>query len=92
MEEFKLKKMWKVRLCTTLATFGLASGAACSAASPFGLATSGSLTWPLTQSPNGTIRNILGGTVFREPIIVKKVPKSVPGKPGLTINPATSLC
>lgn len=31
------------------------------------------------QSPNGTIRNILGGTVFREPIIVKKVPKSVPG-------------
>ncbi|ORY82996.1 isocitrate dehydrogenase [Leucosporidium creatinivorum] len=31
------------------------------------------------KSPNGTIRNILGGTVFREPIIVKKVPKSVPG-------------
>ncbi|SCV74704.1 BQ2448_7733 [Microbotryum intermedium] len=31
------------------------------------------------KSPNGTIRNILGGTVFREPIIVEKVPKSVPG-------------
>lgn len=31
------------------------------------------------QSPNGTIRNILGGTVFREPIIVEKVPKAVPG-------------
>ena len=28
---------------------------------------------------NGTIRNILGGTVFREPILVQKVPKSVPG-------------
>ncbi|GAA5937944.1 NADP-dependent isocitrate dehydrogenase [Sporobolomyces koalae] len=31
------------------------------------------------RSPNGTIRNILGGTVFREPIIVEKVPKAVPG-------------
>ncbi|GAA5982843.1 hypothetical protein JCM10908_006807 [Rhodotorula pacifica] len=31
------------------------------------------------KSPNGTIRNILGGTVFREPIIVEKVPKAVPG-------------
>jgi len=31
------------------------------------------------KSPNGTIRNILGGTVFREPILVEKVPKSVPG-------------
>ncbi|BGO96071.1 Isocitrate dehydrogenase [NADP], mitochondrial precursor (Oxalosuccinate decarboxylase) [Rhodotorula toruloides] len=31
------------------------------------------------KSPNGTIRNILGGTVFREPIIVQKVPKAVPG-------------
>jgi len=31
------------------------------------------------KSPNGTIRNILGGTVFREPILVQKVPKSVPG-------------
>ena len=33
----------------------------------------------LRQSPNGTIRNILGGTVFREPILVQKVPKAVPG-------------
>lgn len=30
-------------------------------------------------SPNGTIRNILGGTVFREPIICKTIPKIVPG-------------
>jgi isocitrate dehydrogenase len=30
-------------------------------------------------SPNGTIRNILGGTVFREPIIMKNVPRIVPG-------------
>lgn len=30
-------------------------------------------------SPNGTIRNILGGTVFREPIICQKVPRLVPG-------------
>lgn len=30
-------------------------------------------------SPNGTIRNILGGTVFREPIICKNIPKIVPG-------------
>ena len=31
------------------------------------------------RSPNGTIRNILGGTVFREPIICNNVPKLVPG-------------
>src|SRR5690554_2097716 len=31
------------------------------------------------KSPNGTIRNILGGTVFREPIIIKNVPRLVPG-------------
>jgi len=31
------------------------------------------------KSPNGTIRNILGGTVFREPIICNNVPKLVPG-------------
>lgn len=30
-------------------------------------------------SPNGTIRNILGGTVFREPILCKNIPKLVPG-------------
>jgi isocitrate dehydrogenase len=32
--------------------------------------------WP---SPNGTIRNILGGVIFREPIICKNVPRLVPG-------------
>jgi len=31
------------------------------------------------RSPNGTIRNVLGGTVFREPIIFKNIPKLVPG-------------
>jgi isocitrate dehydrogenase len=31
------------------------------------------------KSPNGTIRNILGGTIFREPIIIKNVPRLVPG-------------
>ncbi|KAF9525261.1 isocitrate dehydrogenase [Crepidotus variabilis] len=31
------------------------------------------------RSPNGTIRNILGGTVFREPIILSKIPKPIPG-------------
>ncbi len=31
------------------------------------------------RSPNGTIRNILGGTVFREPILIKNVPRLVPG-------------
>jgi isocitrate dehydrogenase len=31
------------------------------------------------RSPNGTIRNILGGTIFREPIICKNIPKLVPG-------------
>ena len=32
----------------------------------------------MLKSPNGTIRNILGGTVFREPIICKNIPKLVP--------------
>ena len=31
------------------------------------------------KSPNGTIRNILGGVVFREPIVIKSVPRLVPG-------------
>src|SRR5215470_9657893 len=30
-------------------------------------------------SPNGTIRNILGGVIFREPIVMKNVPRLVPG-------------
>ena len=34
------------------------------------------------RSPNGTIRNILGGTVFREPILMKNVPRLVPGWTG----------
>src|SRR3569833_4630689 len=31
------------------------------------------------KSPNGTLRNIIGGTIFREPIICKNVPRLVPG-------------
>ena len=31
------------------------------------------------RSPNGTIRNILNGTVFREPIVVENIPKLIPG-------------
>lgn len=31
------------------------------------------------RSPNGTIRNILGGTVFREPIVITNIPRLVPG-------------
>lgn len=31
------------------------------------------------KSPNGTIRNILGGTVFREPIVIPRIPRLVPG-------------
>ena len=31
------------------------------------------------RSPNGTIRNIIGGTVFRQPIICKNIPRLVPG-------------
>ncbi len=31
------------------------------------------------RSPNGTIRNIVGGTIFREPIVIRNVPRLVPG-------------
>ena len=31
------------------------------------------------KSPNGTIRNILGGTIFREPIVISNIPRIVPG-------------
>src|SRR5258706_10256872 len=31
------------------------------------------------KSPNGTIRNILGGVVFREPIVIDNVPRLIPG-------------
>ena len=30
-------------------------------------------------SPNGTIRNILGGTIFREPIVIPRIPRLIPG-------------
>lgn len=35
--------------------------------------------FPVWLSPNGTIRNILGGTVFREAIIIPRIPRLVPG-------------
>ncbi len=31
------------------------------------------------RSPNGTIRNILGGTIFREPIVIQNIPRLIPG-------------
>lgn len=31
------------------------------------------------KSPNGTLRNILNGTIFREPILISNIPKLVPG-------------
>ena len=42
------------------------------------------------KSPNGTIRNILGGTIFREPIVMSNVPRLVPGwtKPIVVARPA----
>ena len=33
------------------------------------------------RSPNGTIRNIIGGTIFREPIVCRNVPRLVPAGP-----------
>ena len=39
------------------------------------------------RSPNGTIRNILGGTVFRQPIICSNVPRLVPGWTKMVVWP-----
>jgi isocitrate dehydrogenase len=54
------------------------------------------------KSPNGTIRNILGGVIFREPIVISNIPRLVPGwtKPivigrhahGDQYRPPTSKC
>ncbi len=41
------------------------------------------------KSPNGTIRNILGGVIFREPIICKNVPRLVPAGPSPSSSAAT---
>src|ERR1700755_88507 len=42
------------------------------------------------KSPNGTIRNILGGVIFREPIVISNIPRLVPGwtKPIVIGRPA----
>jgi isocitrate dehydrogenase len=45
------------------------------------------------RSPNGTIRNILGGVVFREPIVVSSIPRFVPGwTDPIVIGRPTSWC
>jgi isocitrate dehydrogenase len=41
------------------------------------------------RSPNGTIRNILGGVIFREPIICRNVPRLVPGWTSRSSSAAT---
>ena len=46
---------------------------------PWGRPVLRNLTSKMYKSPNGTIRNILGGTVFRQPIICRNVPRLVPG-------------
>ena len=43
------------------------------------------------RSPNGTIRNILGGIIFREPIICNNVPRLVPAGPSRSSSAATPL-
>ena len=43
------------------------------------------------RSPNGTIRNILGGVVFREPIVIANVPRLVPGWTSRSSSAATPL-
>ena len=40
-------------------------------------------------SPNGTIRNILGGTIFRAPIVISNVPRLVPGGPSRSSSAGT---
>ena len=42
------------------------------------------------RSPNGTIRNILGGVIFREPIIISNIPRLVPGWTQQSRQPAAS--
>jgi len=46
------------------------------------------------RSPNGTIRNILGGVIFREPIVISNIPRLVPGwtKPIVIGRHAFALC
>jgi isocitrate dehydrogenase len=43
------------------------------------------------RSPNGTIRNILGGTIFREPIICKNVPRLCRAGPSRSSSAATPM-
>jgi isocitrate dehydrogenase len=43
------------------------------------------------KSPNGTIRNILDGTVFREPIVMSNVPRLVPNWTALSALAVTLL-
>lgn len=41
------------------------------------------------RSPNGTIRNILGGVIFREPIVIQNVPRLIPAGPTRSSSAAT---
>jgi hypothetical protein len=41
------------------------------------------------RSPNGTIRNILGGVIFREPIVISNIPRLVPGGRSRSSSAAT---
>ena len=41
------------------------------------------------RSPNGTIRNILGGVIFREPIVISNIPRLVPGWTSRSSSAAT---
>lgn len=70
VEEFKLKKMWKSPNGT------VSNRAAPEAPQGFSGVVDESV---LRSSTDRQIRNILGGTVFREPIILKDLPKPVPG-------------
>src|ERR1700742_2223197 len=55
------------------------AGAKCATITPDEARVDGSGLKEMYRSPNGTIRNILGGVIFREPIVISNVPRLVPG-------------
>src|ERR1700710_3291337 len=54
-------------------------GVKCAAITPDGARVEEFGLKKMWKSPNGTIRNILGGVIFREPIVISNVPRLVPG-------------
>ena len=54
-------------------------GVKCATITPDEAGSRNSASRKMWRSPNGTIRNILGGVVFREPIVIDNVPRLVPG-------------